>query len=72
MNIENDQDSESIVEQIRSLIDDFEQQRIDYQNFKQKLIFYGKFSGFIENDCRSQAWKYLNNDLFEDDITGSS
>jgi hypothetical protein len=59
-----------IIDQIKLLIDHFNQKKITEKYPKNKLIFYAKSHGFINNTCRKSAWSLLINSSTDEYLTG--
>ena len=63
-------DNYLIIDQIKLLIDRYNNKQIKQQDIQNKLTFYAKKSGFINNTFRKQAWKLLINSSNDHYSTG--
>ena len=58
------------IDEIKFLIENYNNKKIKYKSVKNKLTFYAKSSGFINNLYRKQAWNLLINSTSDDYSTG--
>ena len=62
----------SIIDQIEDLIDLYYQKKIKSKKLRTELTYYAKSTGFINNKCRQQTWKFLVNETLNNYSSGSS